>query len=244
MKKRLGQILMVLSVSYALWGLLSLLWQTPVLPGPIAVTENLLRSLGQDLPWHIAYSLLRVGAATLLALSVAVPLGILLGYHESWHKILSPFIYFSYPIPKLALLPIIMLLCGLGEASKLLIVFLVIVFPILVDVYGGVAAMDKEMFQVMRSFGLSGRQICLRIILPGTVPAILTSLRVSIGIALSILFFAENYGTRHGLGYYIINSWQKMEYVNIYTGILTLSLLGLIIFLLLDTAESRLTRWR
>jgi NitT/TauT family transport system permease protein len=189
-------------------------------------------------------SALRVTASSFFALLIGVPLGIAIGYKASWDRVLSPFIYLSYPIPKLALLPIIMLLFGLGEISKTLMIFLIIFFPIVVDCAGAVKAMDKEVFMVLRAFGAGGKYICAKIVAPGIIPDILVSLKITTGIALSILFFAENFGTQTGLGYLIMTSWQKLDYVNLYTGILTLSLLGLAIFLILDILEKKLTAWK
>lgn len=243
MKKLVNSVIVILC-TLLLWQLLYWLIASPIVPSPWAVIANFFSSLFGKLPQHIGMSALRVTVSSFFALLIGIPLGIAIGYKASWDKTLSPFIYLSYPIPKLALLPIIMLLFGLGEISKTIMIFLIIFFPIVVDCAGAVKAMDKEIFMVLRAFGAGGKYICAKIIAPGIIPNILVSLKITTGIALSILFFAENFGTQTGLGYLIMTSWQKLDYVNLYTGILTLSLLGFAIFLALDILEKRFTAWK
>ena len=242
--KKIGQGLGILLFTLVAWQIVAMILAAPILPYPILVIRRLFSELAGALPLHIAYSLMRIALSVLAALIVGLPLGIAIGYSRALSRWLSPFLYLSYPIPKLALMPIIMLLFGLGETSKTIMIFLILFFPITVDIAGSVRAMNKEVFQTMKAFGAGDMAIARHIILPGVVPAILDSLKVSLGIALSILFFAENYGTRHGLGYYIMNSWQKLDYINLYTGILTLALLGFVLFLILDFIDDKVSAWR
>lgn len=242
--KKLGQGLLILLFTLFVWQMLSLLLASPVLPKPGQILQNFAHTIGGRLPIHIVASFLRVACSMLAALAFGIPLGVAMGYSPRLNRLFSPLLYLSYPIPKLALLPVMMLLFGLGEISKIIMIFLILFFPVTVDIAGSVRAMDKEIFQTMRAFGAKDADIVRRIVLPGIMPAILVSLKVSVGIALSILFFAENYGTQHGLGYLIMTSWQKMDYVNLYTGIFTLSLLGFFIFLFLDWLEDRATVWK
>ena len=235
---------MVFFVIIVLWFLLYWLADSAVVPQPLAVVKNFFRGLGKNLPPHIFASFLRVFFSSLLALAIGLPLGILMGYKEKVHAVAAPFLYFSYPIPKLALLPIVMLLFGLGEASKLLMIFLIIFFPIVMDISAGVRNMDQEVFNALRAFGIRNRDIRRRVVLPGLWATILNSLKISTGIALSILFFAENFGTQKGLGYFIMNSWQKLDYLNLYTGIFTLAIMGFLLFFALDLAEKQCTKWK
>lgn len=242
--KLLRQTALVIVTSLILWYLLALVLATPALPPPLPVIVNLGHELLHGLCRDVAYSMTRVLASTAAALLLGVPLGILIGYGQRWDRLLSPFLYLSYPVPKLALLPVIMLLLGLGEASKMLMIFLIIFFPVTIDVIAAVKSMDRELLDVLRIFGIRGKTLCLRVILPGLAAPILNSVKITTGIALSVLFFAENYGTRYGLGYYIINSWQKMAYIDMYTGILALALLGFLLFMALDLAEKQVTKWK
>lgn len=242
--KKLFRGLTILLFTLLLWQIMASIMHSPVLPYPLQVLQNVILTIGQKLPIHTFYSFMRVAISMLAALLVGIPLGIAIGYNNKCHKVLSPFLYLSYPVPKLALLPIIMLLFGLGETSKIIMIFLILFFPVTMDIAANVHQMNKEIFQTMHAFGAKDSAIAKKIILPGVLPAILTSLKVSVGIALSILFFAENYGTKFGLGYLIMTSWQKMDYINLYTGIFTLAILGFCLFLLLDWLEDKVTRWR
>ena len=242
--RNLGKICLIFGVTLGLWAGLALLYQHPTLPPPWTVLANIISDSGAALGLNILASTGRVLCATALALIFGVPCGILIGYSAKWDKYLSPFIYFSYPVPKLALLPILMLLFGLGEISKGLMIFLIIFFPVVMDVTAGVKAMDRNIFEVLRSYGVGGREICIQVIFPGVLPTILNSLKITTGIALSVLFFAENYGTTAGLGYYIMNSWQKMDYVDLYSGVLILAILGFGFFCLIDYVERRVTQWK
>ena len=242
--RKIGQGIGILLFTLLLWQVAAIVLASPILPYPVQVIRHFCGALSGSLPVHIAYSLMRIGLSVIASIIIGLPLGIIIGYSPSLSRWLSPFLYLSYPIPKLALLPIIMLLFGLGEVSKTIMIFLILFFPITIDITGSVRAMDKEIFQTMKAFGVNDMAIARRVILPGIFPAILDSLKVSLGISLSILFFAENYGTQHGLGYYIMNSWQKMDYINLYTGIFTLAMLGFILFLILDFIDDRVSAWR
>ncbi len=236
--------LMVFGTILACWFLLYWIVDGPIVPHPFLVAKNFFKGLGTFLPPHILASFLRVFISSILALGLGLPLGTLMGYKQKVHDIAAPFLYFAYPIPKLALLPIVMLLFGLGEVSKLLMIFIIIFFPFVMDISAGVRNMDQEVFNALRAFGIRNRDIRRRVVLSGLWPTILNSLKISTGIALSILFFAENFGTQEGLGYFVMNSWQKLDYINLYTGIVTLAVIGFLIFFLLDLAEKRCTKWK
>ena len=242
--KKIIRGLGILLFTLLLWQIIAMILSAPILPYPIPVIEHFCKSLSGILPMHIAYSMMRIALSVFTAILIGLPAGIVIGYSPLLNRVLSPFLYLSYPIPKLALLPMIMLLFGLGETSKVIMIFLILIFPITVDIAVGVRTMNKEIFQTMQAFGIKSWSIVLHVILPGIVPSVIASLKISLGIALSILFFAENYGTSFGLGFYIMNSWQKMDYTGLYTGILTLSLLGFILFLILDFIEDKVSVWR
>ena len=242
--KKILRGLGVLLFALLLWQIVAMIVAAPIVPYPLHVIQNFSGSLSGNLPLHIVYSLVRICLSVFCAILIGLPLGIAIGYSPKLSRWLSPFLYLSYPIPKLALLPVIMLFFGLGDTSKVIMIFLVLFFPITVDIAGSVRSMNKEIFQTMKAFGIGDLAITRKIILPGILPSVLDSLKISLGIALSILFFAENYGTKYGLGYHIMNSWQKLDYLDLYTGIFTLSILGFILFLLLDYIYDRTTAWR
>ncbi|MEE0777225.1 MAG: ABC transporter permease, partial [Bacillota bacterium] len=122
--KQVLKALGVLAVTFLLWGLFALIWDNPTVPSPWAVLRNIPTVFQQAMAANILASFWRIFCATVLALLLGMPLGLLIGYHKGASQVLSPLIYFSYPIPKLALLPILMLIFGLGEISKILMIFM------------------------------------------------------------------------------------------------------------------------
>jgi len=193
--KKIAQGLGILIFTLVLWQIIAMILSTPILPYPLLVIQHFCISIPGSLALHIAYSMMRIALSVLLSLVIGLPLGIAIGYSKPLSRWLSPFLYLAYPIPKLALLPIIMLLFGLGETTKVIMILLILFFPVTIAIAGSVRAMSKEIFQTMKAFGLSDMAIARHVVLPGIIPSVLDSLKVSLGIALSILFFSENYGT-------------------------------------------------
>lgn len=192
---------------------------------------------------HVFWSLRRISMGLILAVIIGIPLGIITGYFKAFNKLFSPLIYLTYPVPKIALLPIIMLTFGLGEVTKVIMIFLIIVFPIIINVRDEVMNMPEEIFYPMYSLGASNFQIVREIILPGIRPAILTSLRLGIGTSISVLFFTETFGSEYGLGYFIMDAWMRVNYHEMYLGIIVLSLLGVSIFILIDYLQNKGCPW-
>lgn len=226
-----------------IWLIGYLLTDTKVIPNPLLVYQDF-HQVFQDQMWiHILYSLKRIGIGLGLSLLVGIPTGILIAYSKKVNFVLYPFIYFSYPIPKTALLPIAMLLLGMRDQSKILIIFLVIVFQVIVSVRDGVKSIDPTMYQVIRSTGANNLQIIRHITLPAILPQLLTTLRISIGAAVSILFFVEGYGTKYGVGYYILDSWSRINYIQMYIGIITIAVIGFFLFVIIDYLAEKLCKW-
>lgn len=225
-----------------LWLLASLLLNMNVVPNPILVYKSFGKVLTSNLLIHILYSLKRIGIGLALSLAAGVPTGILMAYSKKANKILYPLIYFSYPIPKTALLPVAMLLWGMRDGSKIAIIFLIIVFQVIVSVRDSVLNIDKTMYQVIRSVGASKRQIIRHVTLPAILPELLTSIRVSLGTAVSVLFFVEGYGTKFGMGYFILDAWSRINYIDMYIGIIMISIVGFLLFVSIDFLADKLCK--
>lgn len=227
-----------------LWYIASILLKTPIIPSPIIVFINLFKIFSSEILEHLMYSLWRIAAGVLISVIIGVPLGLCMGYFYLADKIFSPIIYFTYPVPKIALLPIVMLLFGLGESSKILMIVLIVIFQIIVSSRDAVKAIPKELFYSMISLGSSRFKIFKDIVLPASAPGILTSIRISLGTAVSILFFTETFGTEYGMGYFIMDSWTRINYVDMYTGIVVLSLMGFLLFISIDILEKLICPWK
>jgi NitT/TauT family transport system permease protein len=226
------------------WEVLSLAIPGGFIPGPLAVTARFLVLLPQALWRHLLASLARIAAALAAALLLAVPAGIAIGRIRALDRIFSPVAYLLYPVPKIAFLPVIMLLCGLGNVSKALIVFLVLFFQVLVSTRDAARGVPEPYLLSLRSLGASRAQSFRFLLWPALLPSLLSSLRIGTGTALAVLFFAETFGTSLGLGWFVMESWMRMSYLDMFAGIFTLGLLGLAIFLAVDVLQRRFCRWQ
>jgi NitT/TauT family transport system permease protein len=226
-----------------LWYIAALVINMRVVPKPTDIYLNLDKFYGSQMGIHVLASLYRVSGGLALSLIIGIPIGIIMAYSRLWNKILSPLVYFTYPVPKTALLPVVMLLCGLGDASKIILIVLIVVFQVIVSVRDSVLNIAPEVYNPIKSLGASKLQIFNYITLPAILPELITNIRLAIGTALSILFFTEAYGTQYGVGYYIMDAWTRIDYIDMYAGIIIMSLLGFTLFILIDMIEGKLCRW-
>lgn len=243
--KRRDLILAVLAL-LLIWQVLAMLLDQPILPSPLAVIVTLGDELvNGELLEHLLASLWRVAASTALAIALAAPAGLILGQSERLNSVISPMIYLLYPIPKVVLVPIILLFFGIGDLPKIVIIFLILFFQILVLVRDQAAGIRIELIQSVRSLGAGRRALFRFVYLPASVPAILTALRQSVGTAVAVLYVAELFATQKGLGYYIyLNGSTLFNYPAMYAGIVALSLMGLSLYFSVDWLERRLCAWQ
>ena len=226
-----------------LWAGLAYLLAIPVIPSPEQVALRLAAKFPETIAVHAGYSLMRIVLGLFAAVAVGYPVGVLMGHFPRVNRLFAPVLYMTYPVPKIALLPVVMLLFGVGETSKLLLVFLIIVFQVIVGVRDAVAAIPSETYAPLRVLGASFPQIVCHIIVPASLPKFITAVRVAMATAISVLFFTETFGTQYGIGCYIMDAWLRVNYLDMYAGIVVLSTMGLMLFILLDFAERRLCAW-
>jgi NitT/TauT family transport system permease protein len=227
-----------------LWYLLAIIINMRVLPKPTDIYLNMNHLYGEKLYIHVFVSLYRILSGLGISLILGISIGLLMSYSKIGSKLLNPLVYFTYPIPKTALLPVVMLLFGLEDTSKIILIVLILVFQVIVSVKDAVLNISPETYNPIRSLGASRLQIFIHITLPAVLPELLTNLRLSIGTALSILFFAEGYGTQYGIGYYILDAWTRIDYIGMYAGIVVISLLGFTLFVLIDILEEAVCKWK
>jgi ABC-type nitrate/sulfonate/bicarbonate transport system permease component len=239
MKKR--DIFLATLALLAIWEIAALILNREILPAPTQVLLALVVQLPRSLGWHFLVSAWRVVASILLSVLLATPAGLVLGQSEKLNRFFAPVIYLTYPIPKIVFLPIVMLFLGIGDASKIFIIFFILFFQVLVVVRDQASALRPELIYSVRSLG-AGRRALLRFVyLPATLPAMLTSIRLSIGTAVAVLFFAETFATNAGLGYYVIvDTFQRIAYPEMYAGVVAMSVLGLLLYFVVDYLERTL----
>jgi NitT/TauT family transport system permease protein len=243
MKRR--DIFLAVITILILWQLISMIVRQPILPSPIRVAMVFFSELSNGLLTHFLVSLWRVLASMALAILIAVPTGLILGQSKKLNTLFSPFIYLIYPIPKVVLVPIVLLFLGIGDLPKIVIIFLILFFQILVLVRDQAASLRPELIQSVRSLGAGRRALFRFVYLPASLPAILTALRQSVGTAVAVLYIAELFATQEGLGYYIyLNGSTLFNYPAMYAGVVAMSLLGLGLYFSIDWLEQRLTPWQ
>lgn len=225
-------------------GVLPLRARTNILPGPLEVFPIFLRQLPRDLGRHFLVSLWRVVASMALAVALAVPAGLVMGQSRRLNRLLSPLVYLTYPVPKVVLVPVVVLFFGVGDLAKIVVITLILFFQILVLVRDAAATLRPELLNSVRSLGAGRRALFLYVYLPASLPAVLTALRVSVGTAVAVLYVAELYATQQGLGYYIFLQGSSLfDYPAMYAGIVALALLGLGLYFSVDWLERRLCPW-
>jgi NitT/TauT family transport system permease protein len=227
-----------------LWYLFASTLNLRVLPKPTQIYVNLDKVFTSDLGLHIIVSLYRIIASIGVSLVIGLILGVVMAYSKTWNKILNPLVYFSYPVPKAALLPVVMLLFGLGDASKIIVIVLIVVFQVIIAMKDAILNIPQENYSLLKSLGASKYQLFRHITLPGILPELITNLRLALGTSLSVLFFIESYGTQYGIGYFILYAWTRIDYISMYGGIIVISIIGFILFILVDLLEEFLCKWK
>ena len=216
-----------------LWWLASALALVPplFLPSPLAVLGKF-KAVALDgfvdatLWQHAATSVARVFAALLLAIASAIPVGILIGLSSRARAVFDPLIEFYRPIPPLAYLPLIVIWFGIGELSKVLLIYLAIFAPLAIATLHGVRRVDQNRLRAAQSLGASRWQLVRFVILPSAVPDVLTGIRIGLGVGWSTLVAAELIAATRGLGFMIQSAAQFLVTDVVIMGILVIALIA------------------
>lgn len=231
-------------------GLLTLLgaWQTlswaaglEIFPPPTTVVPLCTELMFGGLFKHFMASAVRVLAAVGLAVITAAPLGLVLGQSRPLNAMFSPLVALLYPVPKIVFLPIAYLFLGVNDAAKITLIAVIIFFQILVTVRDEATNIPVDLLRSVQSLGAGRRGLLRFVYLPATLPAMLSAVRVSVGIAVAVLFITEQSLTQWGLGYYIVvETYQTLRYPEMYAGIMAMGLLGLTLYFCIAGLERAL----
>lgn len=227
-----------------LWWLASLGINQNMLPSPFKVYQHLFQMELSVVSLHIYNSLVRLFWGMLIAVVIGFLIGLLMGRSERWNRVLDPIVYLTYPIPKIALLPIIMLLFGLGNQSKIILITLIVVFQVILSVRDGIKGIPISYYKNLQVLGANPWQQFKIITLPAGISSVLSAIRIALGTAIAILFFTEVYGTEYGLGYFVMDAWGRLDYLDMYSGIFVLSVVAFLLFAIIDCLENKLLKWR
>jgi len=243
MKQR--DVLLAAAAIFVIWQITAMVVSMPILPTPLTVLVVFFNELQNELFTHFAVSLWRVTAGMLLSVLVAAPAGLLIGGSKRLNRIFSPIIYLLYPIPKVVFVPVVILFLGIGDTSKIIIMFLILFFQIVVLVRDQASGIAPQLLQSLQSLGAGRRALFRFVYLPASLPAILTALRQSIGTAVAVLYITELSATKYGLGYYIYYRGSTLlDYPSMYAGVIAMSLLGFGMYFTVDWLERKWSKWK
>ncbi len=227
-----------------LWTLLSFIINKPVLPAPWLAMGTFFEIFASDLLPHLLQSTFRVLSSLVIALFLGTLTGMLIGRWKKIDSWASPVIYLTYPVPKIALLPVLMGILGIGEASKIFLISLIIFFQILVTTRDAVRDINKQIVCSVVSLGASEWDLFRHVFIPASLPKIFTSLRISLGTAMAVLFLTETFATVRGIGYFILDASMRGRYQEVFAGIIAMSILGLALFIVVDLLERKICPWQ
>jgi ABC-type nitrate/sulfonate/bicarbonate transport system permease component len=188
---------------------------------------------------NILDSVRRMAVGGAIALAVAVPLGLLMGRSRLVAAFFNPLLMTIYPVPKAALMPIIMLWLGIGDASKTLVIFLGVSLPLIYHSYQGARAVEEKMLWSAAAMGMSARQRLMHIVLPASLPQIFVGVRTGLVLALITMVTSEMIARQSGVGNILFNSLDMALYDTVYAMIVIIGMLGFV----LDVAFERLRSW-
>lgn len=234
-------------VVIALWyGIVALgIVRKGLLPTPDEVFTNLVdRLVNGGLLFDIAISLQRVVIGVAAGLVVAVPIGFALGWYASVRKMFNPLVNFFRALPPIALVPLVIVYFGIGEFAKTIILVYAAFFTTIIIIYEGIVSIDTLYVRAARTLGASQLEIFYKVVLPLSVPNILTAARVSIGIAWASLVAAELVAAQRGLGSVIQNASNFLDIPTVYGGIILIGLAALVMDNILRLISARLVSWQ
>ncbi|WP_329213627.1 ABC transporter permease [Streptomyces sp. NBC_00683] len=240
----LGLNLIALAVGVGAWALLARAG-VQALPGPVAVADRAGELIADGtLPVDALASLRRVLTGFALGTLLAVPVGFLMGWYPVARGLLEPYVQFFRTVPPLALIPLAIVLLGIGEVPKVFVIFLAAFLSSVVAAFQGVVGVDRTLIDAARVLGARDGTVFVKVVVPASAPFILVGMRIGLGSAWGTLVAAELIAAQEGLGFRMQQAQLYYDLPTIFVGLITIGVLGLLMDRLLLLAERRLTRWQ
>ncbi|SDN40336.1 NitT/TauT family transport system permease protein [Tenuibacillus multivorans] len=251
-RQRNNRIKQVLTISSPIFMLLiwEVLSQTAIIdprffPPPTKIIETLVgMGTSGELFEHVQVSLIRILAGFLLGVIPAITLGLLMGMYSAIRHFFSPLIMALMPIPTLALLPLILIIFGIGEFSKIVTIAASVFFPVVINTAAGVTNIDKIYADVAKNYGANPTDFFLKIALPGAMPVMMEGIQMGQAIALLTIVAAEMIGANSGIGYVIWMNYKAFLIPEMFVGLILISFFGYLFSLLLRGLQSKLIPWK
>jgi ABC-type nitrate/sulfonate/bicarbonate transport system permease component len=214
-------------------------------PAPSAIIAKLIEmARSGELTENVLISLQRIALGFLLGGVPAIVIGVAMGIWRPVRALVDPLIVATYPIPKSSLLPLILLIFGLGEMSKVVMVAIGVFYPMAINATAGVLQINQIYLDVGKSFKASPWDTFRTIALPGALPFIMTGVKLGAGLALILIAIAEMVGAKSGIGYMIWSAWETFAVAKMYVGLFVIALIGFAISLVLNEIERWVIRWK
>jgi ABC-type nitrate/sulfonate/bicarbonate transport system permease component len=235
-------------VFFVAWQLLVDLRNIPpiYLPSPLAIMHALI-SMVEDgsLFYNLAATMLRIMVGFLLAAIVGIVVGIVMGVSRIFERIADPWIAALYPLPKISLIPLLIIWLGTGEAYKIVISAVTAFFPIVMSTYAGVRQVDRGLVKAAEDLGANRRQTQLSVVLPAAIPTIFAGLQLGMGVTIILVVAAEMIGgsSQGGMGNLLIQAGQVLETEKVFAALITLTLMGAVIMKGQQWLDRKLTPW-
>ena len=221
------------------------IWSVLFLPGPWDVAQAFVQLFQSDDIWlDIATSGEELAIGYGMAIVIGLVIGLLMGWYTRFQYALDPFVNFFYSTPRIVFIPIFILWLGIELQPKIAVIFLGAVFPIIINTMAGVRNTEAALLRVARSFGASDALTFRRVVLPGSVPFILTGFRLGIGHALTGLVVAEYIAAKHGVGQIIAIASQTFQTPKAFAGVVLIACTGMLLTTVLHRIENRFQSWR
>ncbi|WFG47157.1 ABC transporter permease [Pseudonocardia alni] len=201
------------------------------------------RAASGELWLHTAASMQRFAIGFVLGVVPALAIGIVMGLNRSVRAALTPLVSGTYPIPKSALLPLILLIFELGESSKVVMVAIGVFYPVVLNTISGVLQIQPIHYDVAKNYRASRWRMFRTVALPGAMPSIMTGVELGAGLGLILIALAEMIGADSGLGFMIWNSWELFMVESMYVGILVIAVIGFVVAMLIRELSRVLMPW-
>ena len=229
------------------WQLVAQARIVPVLflPGPVDIAQALVKLFQGDEIWlDIATSGQEIVIGYGMAIAFGLALGLAMGWYTRFQYAMDPFVNFFYSTPRIVLIPLFIIWFGIDMPSKVAVIFLGALFPIIINTMAGVRNTEGALLRVARSFGASDALIFRRVVLPGSVPFILTGLRLGVGHALTGVVVGELIAARHGVGMMIATAGATFQTPKLFAGVILIAGTGMLLTTVIQRIENRFQSWR
>lgn len=237
LKKIQKRIFAIISI-HIIWYLLSFLIDYRLIPYPHVVWLEFFKNLkSQKLLLHTVYTLYRLLSGLILSVIFGTVIGIFIGINKKLNDFITPIIYFIFPLPKIAFVPIFMVMLGLNDICKISILIFAIIFQIILIIRDATVNIDNEYINMVNILGMNFYQKLIHLYIPSVIIPLFSAIRVCLSMCMAVLFFVENTATKYGLGFYVMNNWIMVDYPSMFSGIVMISVMSIILLDIIDFLE-------